>query len=234
MLDLSTSTDADLAVAAAVLAALDPGGDERCMVVGATARNILSLALGHGVPGRLTRDVDISVAVGSWGDLETFTGRLERVGRRAHTFRVLGCEVDVVPWGDVEDAARTITWPDGAVMNLVGMREAPRPLRLRRRARGRPRPRHGDARPPRRRCRSGGAGPRRSAGCRAGAGDAAQPTRPPGPCGRDGERPPRILTTPRLLARRTGQAGWSVVGRGGCRQLALTPVSSVTAPSGGR
>lgn len=124
MIDLSTSTDPDLGVAAAVLGDLLPDGDDRCMVVGATARNILSLGLGHGVPERLTRDVDVSIVVASWSELDAFTRGLSRVGRSAHAFRVLGHEVDIVPWGAVENDDRTITWPDGVVMSLVGMREA--------------------------------------------------------------------------------------------------------------
>ena len=105
MIGLRASTDPDITVAGRVLAALDTparflGAD--CLVVGATARNILSVAWFDRLPSRATRDVDVAVAVATWEAFERLTEGLTRRGG-AHTFSVLvggaAVEVDVVPYG---------------------------------------------------------------------------------------------------------------------------------------
>lgn len=93
------------------------------MVIGATARDILSLDLLGSTPDRATADVDIAVAVPSWTTFASLTSGLDRVGRREHTFHVAGFPVDVVPFGGIETPARTIDWRGGGRMSTFGLRE---------------------------------------------------------------------------------------------------------------
>ena len=127
MIDLSSSTDPRIAVASRVLGEVDAvvvRQGSRLMVVGATARDILSEALVGSPPGRATADVDVAVAVPSWAAFESLTIGLTRVGRGRHRFLVSGVQVDVVPFGDVETAERRIDWGDGTRMSALGLREA--------------------------------------------------------------------------------------------------------------
>ena len=96
-----------------------------CMVVGATARNILSVAWFDRLPSRSTRDVDVAVA--TWEVFDRLTEGLTRRGG-AHTFSVLigksPVEVDVVPYGGVETPDRSVLLPDDHLLNVLGIREA--------------------------------------------------------------------------------------------------------------
>lgn len=124
MLDFSNSTDPDVVGMAVALGAraaevgLDP------MLVGAGARTLWSVALTGALPSRATQDVDVAVAVGSWEQLRTLTSLLTPEGSVEHRFVVEGVPVDVVPFGAVEAADRTIRWADDHVMNVLGLREA--------------------------------------------------------------------------------------------------------------
>jgi len=125
-IDLSSSTEPRLAVAGHVLAevAAAAGSEIPFMVIGATARDILSVAIVGAPPSRATQDVDVAIAVPSWQAFESVTAGLDRVGRREHTFVIAGLPVDVVPFGGIETAARTIDWRDGTWMSTFGLREA--------------------------------------------------------------------------------------------------------------
>ena len=127
MIDLSRSTDPRIAVASQVLAVVEAVAVRRgfrLMVVGATARDILSEAIVGSPPGRATADVDVAVAVPSWEAFDSLTADLTRVGRSRHRFLVSGVQVDVVPFGDVETADRRIDWGDGIRMSALGLSEA--------------------------------------------------------------------------------------------------------------
>jgi predicted nucleotidyltransferase len=125
-IDLRDSTDYEVLRAAKVLArvaaaARDAGIDY--LVVGATARTIVSIGLLGAPPERRTRDVDIAAEVDSWEDFENLALKLdERNG--VHKFIVGGIEVDVLPYGGIEEEDRTILWPDDHRMNVLGLREA--------------------------------------------------------------------------------------------------------------
>jgi predicted nucleotidyltransferase len=129
MIDLRACSDPDITVAARVLAALDAssrlsGAD--CMVVGATARNILSVAWFDRLPSRATRDVDVAVAVATWEAFNRLTEGLTRRGG-AHSFSVpvdgVSVEVDIVPYGGVESPDRSVLLPDDHLLNVLGIRE---------------------------------------------------------------------------------------------------------------
>lgn len=127
MIDLSASADREIALTARALVRIDAAARAAhldYLVVGATARTILSIGLVGQPPGRSTRDVDIAVEVCSWEDFERLTGQLERHGRGVHKFLVDGVEVDVVPYGGIEREDRTILWPDDYRMNVRGLSEA--------------------------------------------------------------------------------------------------------------
>lgn len=126
-IDLRDSTEPDLVVAGQVLARVDAIAREvgvDYLVVGATARTILSVGLVGRPPQRATRDIDVAVAVASWADFERLATKLERRGRSPHSFLVEGVEVDVVPYGGIESEDRTILWPDDHRMNVRGISEA--------------------------------------------------------------------------------------------------------------
>lgn len=127
-IDLSNSTDPEIGFATVVLdelirlvSPLKVG----FLVVGATARNIQSVGLMNEVPDRATKDIDIAIAVDTWEEYDRISQVLPRKGRHLHKFEVLKAELDIVPFGEIEDENREICWPDGATsMNVVGYREA--------------------------------------------------------------------------------------------------------------
>lgn len=108
-----------------------------CMLVGATARDLL-LTHVFGIPARrATHDVDFAVAVADWAQFEDLKTRLlarkgfdrsgnikQRLyygGEKAET----GYPIDLVPFGGITDGTDEISWPpDMAVtMNVVGYGE---------------------------------------------------------------------------------------------------------------
>jgi predicted nucleotidyltransferase len=127
MIDLSSSTEPSLGIAALVLAEIRPLADRHdvpLMVVGATARDILAAATVGAPPARATRDVDVAVAVASWATFDTMTSCLTPDGHARHRFRVSGVPLDVVPFGGVETHGRMLDWGDGTRMSALGLREA--------------------------------------------------------------------------------------------------------------
>jgi len=127
MRSFNASTAADLQPIALVLAELQRRAEEcgvEIMVVGATSRDILIRHVVGSVPERATADIDVAVAVASWSHLSKLTDPLTRLEGSEHKFEVQKTEVDVIPFGDIEDADRTITWPDDHRMNVFGFREA--------------------------------------------------------------------------------------------------------------
>ncbi|MGW7536678.1 nucleotidyl transferase AbiEii/AbiGii toxin family protein [Amycolatopsis sp. NPDC054798] len=127
MIDLSASTEPDLLLAAKVLRRVEVVARAvkiDYLVVGATARTILSVGLTGKPPDRATRDIDIAAAMGTWDDFARFAGQLQRHGNSVHSFLVEGIEVDVVPYGGIEEEGRTILWPDDHRMNVRGLSEA--------------------------------------------------------------------------------------------------------------
>lgn len=131
MRSFNASTAADLEPVALVLAELSRRADAcgvEIMVVGATARDILIRHVVGSVPERATADIDVAVAVSSWSDLRRLTEPFVRRTGSEHKFEVQQAEVDIIPFGAIEDANRTITWPDDHRMNVFGFQEAPENL----------------------------------------------------------------------------------------------------------
>jgi predicted nucleotidyltransferase len=126
MRSFDASTAGDLGPAADVLAELQRHATRYgipMMVVGAAARDLLIRHVVGSAPQRATADVDIAIAVSSWPDVDRLTGTLQETGA-VHRFLVRGVEVDVIPFGGIESAQRTITWSNEYRMNVFGFREA--------------------------------------------------------------------------------------------------------------
>jgi predicted nucleotidyltransferase len=106
-------------------------GETPVLLIGATARDLL-LVHAHGIdPQRATEDTDLALAVASWDaflrvrDSLIATGAFRTDGR-AHRLWFGDQRLDIVPFGGVERADRSIAWPpEGAeVMNVSGLSEA--------------------------------------------------------------------------------------------------------------
>ncbi|GAA3842485.1 nucleotidyl transferase AbiEii/AbiGii toxin family protein [Saccharothrix violaceirubra] len=126
-IDLRASTEYEVLRAAKVLARIDEAARQawvHYLVVGATARSLISFDLSGRSPGRQTRDIDIAAMVDSWEEFDSLVRTLARCGNSVHKFVVEGTEVDVVPYGGIERRDRTIVWPDDHAMNVLGFREA--------------------------------------------------------------------------------------------------------------
>ena len=107
-------------------------GDMPYFLAGATARDLL-LEYAHDInPGRNTRDLDLALMVTDWAAFEQLRRSLIESG----LFMPIGdslqklmfnsiYELDLIPFGAIEQADRTIAWPpDGdVVMNVFGFRE---------------------------------------------------------------------------------------------------------------
>ena len=108
-------------------------GDAPYFLAGATARDLL-LEHAYGInPGRDTRDIDLALMVEDWADFERLrqsliaSGHFTPVGDILHQFKFNGIyDLDLIPFGAIERANRTIAWPpDGnMVMGVFGFREA--------------------------------------------------------------------------------------------------------------
>jgi len=110
--------------------AIDPEGP--FIIAGAQARDLL-LKYAHGIEtGRQTADIDFAFRVQSWDEFRQLRDALIDSGdfiatrKSAHKLLFKGTmEVDIVPFGGIENVDRTIAWPpDGDfVMSVFGFRE---------------------------------------------------------------------------------------------------------------
>lgn len=134
-LDLSQKPDllplAGLVRALQAIAA--PAGVE-FFLMGAAARDLMVRHAHNIEPKRLTEDVDIAVMVRDWDTFEALrTGMIAsgdfapRPGPATHRLRFKdGMPLDIVPFGGIERADRTIAWPPDhqTVYDCFGAREA--------------------------------------------------------------------------------------------------------------
>jgi predicted nucleotidyltransferase len=119
-------------VVQAVQMAATPLGIE-FFLMGAAARDLLLLHA-HGIEGRGTEDIDFAVMVGDWDAYESLRDALiksgqfsARPGPALHRLRHRsGPPLDMIPFGGVERADRTIAWPPdkATVFDCFGAREA--------------------------------------------------------------------------------------------------------------
>lgn len=92
------------------------------LVIGAAARDLVVHAVTKQHVVRATLDLDVAVAVDREGFAE-FTRGLQPVRDSDHKVRVLGMEVDVVPFGPME-RDRRVELNDGHVLDVNGLAEA--------------------------------------------------------------------------------------------------------------
>lgn len=132
MLDFSNKPE--LRSLSALAAAFRAGaGTAPFFLAGASARDLL-LYYAHGIDsGRRTRDVDLALMVPDWATFDAIRARLTASGAftaassEPHRLWFDGkLPVDLIPFGAVEQADRSIAWPpDGnVVMNVLGFAEA--------------------------------------------------------------------------------------------------------------
>jgi predicted nucleotidyltransferase len=131
------SQKADLKPLALVVSALQavarPAGMD-FFLIGAAARDLL-LRYAYGMAAqRQTEDVDCAVALENWAAFDQLRAALlangefvERPGSVLHRLRhKSGLPLDIVPFGGIERADRTIAWPpdQSTVLDCFGAREA--------------------------------------------------------------------------------------------------------------
>lgn len=135
-LDFSHKTD--LVPIAAVVRALQAVAQPMAVdffLMGAAARDVMLRHAHNIMPGRQTEDVDFAVMVRDWEAFNALRTALlasdefgERPGPATHRLRhkKTGRLLDIVPFGGIERADRTIAWPpdQSTVFDCFGAREA--------------------------------------------------------------------------------------------------------------
>ncbi|OGA97091.1 MAG: hypothetical protein A3E79_03130 [Burkholderiales bacterium RIFCSPHIGHO2_12_FULL_61_11] len=136
-MSLDFSHKADLAPLARVVGSLQRVAGPMAVdffLMGAAARDVM-LRHGHHIePVRQTEDVDFAVMVQDWEIFAALRTALieggefsERAGPATHRLRhQSGLPLDIVPFGGIERADRTIAWPpdQSTVFDCFGAREA--------------------------------------------------------------------------------------------------------------
>jgi predicted nucleotidyltransferase len=130
---------ADLAVHAKAIGAVQraaEGLDVELLIVGAFARDLHLRYAYNLAPLRQTEDIDIALAVPTWEAFSVLRERLvtefgfaevpgihHQLRYRQEDFKL---PIDIVPFGGLERADRTIAWPPAGdeVMDVFGFREA--------------------------------------------------------------------------------------------------------------
>lgn len=124
MIDLTGRTDVPVAEEVLTeLATTCRALDLEFLVVGAAARDLVIHALQRSDPIRATEDIDIAVAVRVGEQFTELAERLTRKGSSEHTFEVHGVDVDIVPFGGIEQN-RTIRFADDHRLDVNGLQEA--------------------------------------------------------------------------------------------------------------
>jgi predicted nucleotidyltransferase len=107
LLDLAgISDDLRKPVTKVVEAALDANCElspEKVMVVGAWCRDIIHSALGHTFSTAATRDLDLALALSSWDAYQVIATRFPLVGDTGIRFRIGDADVDLLPFGAIEN-----------------------------------------------------------------------------------------------------------------------------------
>ncbi len=104
--------------------------ETRYFLAGATAREVILRHVFGRPPGRRTLDVDYGIAVRDWDHFNTLQSSMEQAGFRPYPHKIHrliynstpAVIVDLIPFGGVESADRTISWPpeEDIVMRVTG------------------------------------------------------------------------------------------------------------------
>ena len=98
------------------------GGFEDLVIIGATARDLLASHAGNLPIQRITKDLDVAVAVSTMGRYRHLTARLQ-ARHSEPQFLLEGRPVDVIPFGGVE-RARHVTFENDHRLDVTGLAEA--------------------------------------------------------------------------------------------------------------
>lgn len=101
------------------------------VIVGATARDLV-LHYGHGARiERATQDVDFAIEVPCWSAFSALKDKLCGQGFKAtdmphRLVSPVGTEVDIIPFGNIEDKQASIAWPPkgGFAMSVLSFQDA--------------------------------------------------------------------------------------------------------------
>jgi len=117
--------------------------ETRYFLAGATAREVILRHVFGRPTGRRTLDVDFGIAVRDWDHFNTLKSSMEQAGFAPHPHKIHrliynstpAVVVDLIPFGGVENADRTISWPpeEDIVMRVTGFSdglESAVPVRL--------------------------------------------------------------------------------------------------------
>jgi predicted nucleotidyltransferase len=104
--------------------------ETRYFLAGATAREVILRHVFGRPPGRRTLDVDFGIAVRDWDHFNTLKSSMVQAGFAPHVHKIHRLTynstpaviVDLIPFGGVESADRTIAWPpeEDIVMRVTG------------------------------------------------------------------------------------------------------------------
>lgn len=97
-------------VGAALQAAPDLRPDD-VMLVGAHARDLWHVSLGHETKTRPTHDIDLAIALASWDSYKALTSAFSATGSNQIRYRIVGIDVDLLAFGEVEDPVGVVTPP---------------------------------------------------------------------------------------------------------------------------
>lgn len=118
------SERADALLPRHVLRELDVLFEGNYLLVGALARDLVAHLLGGVDLGRMTRDVDICIAVEDGDELRRHLDRMSPPAGQANRRNVLDWPVDVLPYGAI--APGGMFEDDGLLTDVTGMAEADR------------------------------------------------------------------------------------------------------------
>ena len=104
------------------------------MLVGAYCRDLIHAALGYTSRTRRTNDLDLALGLRSWSSYDKIAREFRKVGDTGIRFHIAGIDVDVLPFGPVEDPVGTVVPPSrGESLSVWAFEEIhtaalPRPL----------------------------------------------------------------------------------------------------------
>ena len=96
----------------------------RVMLVGAFCRDLIHAALGDATPTRRTHDLDLALGIGTWSVYDAITQRFPQVSDSGICFRIAEIDVDVLPFGPVEEPPGIVEPPTrGEPFSVWGFEE---------------------------------------------------------------------------------------------------------------
>ena len=90
-------------VVRAVLEQAEGLAQDDIMLVGACCRDVLHSALGHTFPTTATSDLDLALGLSSWRAFDALASAFTPISNTGIRFRIADVDVDLLPFGGVED-----------------------------------------------------------------------------------------------------------------------------------